>query len=110
MEWTATLKYVRISPRKARLVADLVRGLSVGEAVGLLQYTPKRAAGIIKKLIDSAVSNASQAHGVDEDKLVVGKIIVDEGPTLKRWRPRAMGRATRIRKRTSHIVVAVEEE
>jgi len=110
MEWEATLRYARISPRKARLVADLVRGIGVDEALVRLKFTPKKAAGMIKKVIESATANASQSHGVDEDRLFVSRITVDEGPTHKRWRPRAMGRATRIRKRTSHICVALEEE
>lgn len=110
MEWQSTLKHTRISPRKARLVADMIRGMGVGEALGLLQFTPKKAAHIIRKVVQSAVANATQSHGVDEDKLFISSITVDDGPIMKRWRPRAMGRATRIRKRTSHIRVGVEEE
>ncbi len=110
MEWEATLRYAHISARKARLVADLVRGLPVSTAMSALQFTPKKAAGIIRKTLQSALDNASRSSGVDEDRLVVSRIMVDEGPTAKRWSPRAMGRATRIRKRTSHIFVAVEEQ
>lgn len=110
MEWNSTMKYARISAQKARLVADLVRGKKVDEALNMLRFTPKKAAELIKKTLDSAVSNASQSSGVDEDRLYVKSITVDEGPTAKRWRARAMGRATRIRKRTSHIHVAVSEE
>ncbi|MCX5863136.1 MAG: 50S ribosomal protein L22 [Desulfomonile sp.] len=110
MEWESTLRHAHISPRKARLVADLVRGMSIGPAIGLLDFTPKKAAGIIKKVLHSALHNAKQSSGVDEDKLIVSRITVDEGPTAKRWSPRAMGRATRIRKRTSHICVALEEK
>ena len=110
MEWEATLKYARIAPRKARLVADIVRGMNADAAVSLLQFTPQKAAGIIRKLLQSAVDSASRASGVDEDRLYISRIAVDEGPTAKRWRPRAMGRATRIRKRTSHILVALKEE
>jgi large subunit ribosomal protein L22 len=110
MEWIATLRHARIAPRKARLVADVVRGKQVDEALGLLRFTPKKAAGILRKLIQSALDNASKAAGVDEDKLYISRITVDDGPTAKRWTPRAMGRATRIRKRTSHIHVALEEE
>ncbi|MEI7449406.1 MAG: 50S ribosomal protein L22 [Desulfomonile sp.] len=110
MEWEAILRYAHISPRKARLVADLVRGMPAGAAMGMLSFTPKKAAGIIKKVLQSALANASQSSGVDEDKLFVSRITVDEGPTAKRWSPRAMGRATRIRKRTSHICVALEEK
>jgi large subunit ribosomal protein L22 len=91
------------------MVADLVRGMNVGEAITLLSFTPKKAAGLIKKVVQSAVGNASQSSGVDQDRLFISTITIDEGTTIKRWRPRAMGRATRIRKRTSHIRVALEE-
>ena len=110
MEWVATLRYGRISPRKARQVADLVRGMKADDAVALLAYTPKKAADMIKKVLISAIGNASQSTGVDEDKLFVSRISVDEGPIGRRWRARAMGRPARIRKRTSHITVALEEE
>lgn len=110
MEWAATQKHARISPRKARMVADLVRGMNAGDAITLLKFTPKKAAGLIKKVVQSAVGNASQSSGVDQDRLFISSITIDEGTTIKRWRPRAMGRATRIRKRTSHIRVALEEE
>jgi large subunit ribosomal protein L22 len=110
MEWVATLRYGRISARKARLVADLVRGMKADEAVALLAYTPKKAAEMIKKVLESAIGNASQSTGVDEDKLYISRITVDEGPTQRRWRARAMGRPARLRKRTSHITVALEEE
>jgi large subunit ribosomal protein L22 len=109
MEWSAVMRHVRISPRKARLVADIVRDKQVGHALALLQFTKKRGAGIVRKVIQSAVANASQSSGVDADRLHIGSIQVDEGPTLKRWLPRAMGRATRVRKRTSHIAVALHE-
>jgi large subunit ribosomal protein L22 len=109
MEWECTLRYAHISARKARLVADLVRGKSVSSAIGILQFTPKKAALLIRKVVQSALGNASQAAGVDEDKLYISTITVDEGPTAKRWMPRAMGRATKIRKRTSHIRVALKE-
>jgi len=109
MEFEANLRHARISPRKARLVADLVRGKHVGEALALLAFTPKKGATIIKKVVESALANATQASGIDEDRLFVSRITVDEGPTAKRWTPRAMGRATKIRKRTSHISVGVEE-
>ncbi|MFH1117566.1 MAG: 50S ribosomal protein L22 [Pseudomonadota bacterium] len=110
MEWVSTLRHAHIAPRKARLVADLIRGMAVDAALARLQFTPQKAAGIIRKVLQSALENASRSAGVDEDKLYVGTITVDEGPTAKRWRPRAMGRATRIRKRTSHIHIALEEE
>jgi large subunit ribosomal protein L22 len=110
MEWEANLRHARISARKARLVADLVRGMPVEAAIGLLRFTPKKAATLIKKVVESALDNASHSSGVDQDRLIVGTITVDEGPTAKRWMPRAMGRATRIRKRTSHIRVALTEK
>lgn len=110
MEWVSTLRHAHIAPRKARLVADLIRGMSVEQALALLRFTPKKAAGIIRKVVQAALAGASQSAGVDEDKLYIGRVTIDEGPIAKRWRPRAMGRATRIRKRTSHICVAVEEE
>jgi large subunit ribosomal protein L22 len=109
MEAVAKAKYVRISPRKVRLVADAVRGMKVGEALNKLQFTPKKAAVLITKVINSAVANASQRPDVDVDQLYIKKAFVDGGPTLKRWRPRAMGRAYIIRKRTSHITVVLDE-
>lgn len=109
MEYQAILKYAHISARKARLVADLVRGMPVEAALSLLQFTPKKAAAMIRKVVQSALGNATQSSGVDEDKLYISTIMVDEGPTAKRWSPRAMGRATRIRKRTSHIRVGLAE-
>jgi large subunit ribosomal protein L22 len=110
MEWESTLRHARISARKARLVADLVRGKPVGAALGLLRFTPQKAADMIRKVLQSALDNASQSSGVNEDKLFISSITVDEGPTAKRWSPRAMGRATRIRKRTSHIRVGLQEK
>ncbi len=110
MEWESILRHARISARKARLVADLVRGMPIGSALGILQFVPKKGAGIIKKVVQSALYNAKNSSGVDEDKLFISRITVDEGPTAKRWTPRAMGRATQVRKRTSHICVAVKEK
>ena len=110
METSAKLKYVRIGPRKARLVADAVRGKMVEEALGALKFTPKKAARIIHQLLQSAVANATQNANLDVDTLYVKKIFVDEGPTLKRWRARAMGRATKIMKRTSHITLVLDEK
>jgi len=109
MEAVAKAKFVRISPRKARLLADAVRGMKVGEALNKLKFTPKKAAGLMAKVINSAVANATTDSNVDVDNLYVKKAFVDGGPTLKRWRPRAMGRAFIIRKRTSHITVVVDE-
>jgi large subunit ribosomal protein L22 len=101
----ATAKYVRIAPRKARLVADEVRGKSYPEAASILRFTNKRAATIIGDVIDSAAANAEHNLDADPEELFVREIRVDEGPTIKRYRARAMGRATMIRKRTSHITV-----
>jgi len=109
MEATAKAKFVRISPRKVRLVADAVRGMKVEEALNKLKFTPKKAAGLMAKVIHSAAANATQNSSVDVDKLYVKVAFVDGGPSLKRWRPRAMGRAFSIRKRTSHITVVVAE-
>jgi len=103
----ATAKFVHIAPRKARLVADEVRGKSVPEAVSILQFTNKRAAGIVGDVIKSAAANAEHNDDADVDGLFVRDVRVDEGPTIKRYRARAMGRATMIRKRTSHISVVL---
>ena len=110
MQATATSKFIRISPRKARLVADAVRGMGVEEAVHALELMPKKAAPIIQKTILSALANARQSDdgaAIAEDEFVVSEVRVDEGPTLKRIRARAQGRAFRIRKRTSHVKVTV---
>ena len=101
----AKAKYIRIAPRKARLVADEVRGKGYPEAVSLLQFTNKRAAKIISQVIESAAANAEHNDDADPEELFVREIRVDDGPTIKRYRARAMGRATMIRKRTSHISV-----
>jgi ribosomal protein L22 len=103
----ASARYVRIAPRKARLVADQVRGLHIEKARALLQFSPRGAAHDIQKLIDSAAANAENNHDLIGDEMRVSSITVDEGPTLRRFRPRAMGRATPINKRTSHIAVAL---
>jgi large subunit ribosomal protein L22 len=107
METQAILKFVRLSPKKARFVADLVRGKKVDEAVNILKFSTNRSARIIKKVLDSAIANAENNQGADVDELKVVKITVDEGPRMKRIRPRAKGRADRIVKRTSHIIVSV---
>src|SRR5919112_5319998 len=104
----AVAKYVRIAPRKARLVADEVRGKSYPEAVSMLRFTNKRAAKIIGDIVHSAAANAEHNMDADPDELFVQEVRVDEGPTIKRYRARAMGRATMIRKRTSHIRVELE--
>jgi large subunit ribosomal protein L22 len=106
----ASSRYVRIAPRKARLIADQVRGLHIEKARALLQFSPRGAAHDIQKLIDSAASNAENNHDLIADEMRVAEITVDEGPTLKRYRPRAQGRATPIHKRTSHIAVALSPE
>ena len=103
----ASARFVRIAPRKARLVADQVRGLHIEKARALLQFSPRGAARDIQKLIDSAAANAENNHDLDAEEMRVATITVDEGPTLKRFRPRAQGRATPIHKRTSHIAVAL---
>src|SRR5919197_3290567 len=101
----AQAKYVRHAPRKARLVVDHIRGKSIDEARAILQHTPRAAAVDVLKLLESAVANAENNHELVADDLVIRKVYVDEGPTLKRYRPRALGRATRIRKRTSHMTI-----
>ncbi len=106
----ASSRYVRIAPRKARLVADQVRGLQIDQARALLQFSPRGAARDIGKLIDSAAANAENNHDLVADEMRVAEITVDEGPTLRRYRPRALGRATPINKRTSHIAVALSPE
>jgi len=109
MEVKAQAKYVRISARKVRLVVNAIRGMDVGEALNKLRFTPKKAAVVIYKVLSSAIANASQRSGVDVDKLIIKTTYVDEGPTQKRWRARAMGRAYPIRKRSSHITVVVAD-
>jgi large subunit ribosomal protein L22 len=106
----ASSKYVRIAPRKARLVADQVRGQPIEKARALLQFSPRGAAQNIGKLIESAASNAENNHDLVADEMRIVEITVDEGPTLRRYRPRALGRATPINKRTSHIAVALSPE
>ena len=109
MEVAAKHRYARVSPQKARLLADLIRGLPVEEARNILAFSNKKAAGMVKKVLDSAIANAEQNQGMDIDELKVSTVYVDEGPTMKRLQARAKGRANRIFKRTSHIVVKVSE-
>ena len=104
----ASARYVRITPMKARRVVDMVRGLPVDDALALLQFAPQSAATTVYKVLESAVANAVTGEDLDRNSLVVSRAMVDEGPTMKRWRPRAQGRATRINKRTSHITLVVE--
>jgi large subunit ribosomal protein L22 len=109
MEVKAAVKYIRVSPQKARLVADTVRGKAVSDALSILEYTPKAVSPYIYKLISSAVANASSRDDMDVDTLFVKTIFVDQGPTLKRFRARAMGRGTKILKRSCHISVVLDE-
>ncbi len=109
MEVAARLKGARISAQKARLVADQVRGMPVEEALNLLEFSPKKAAHIVKKVLDSAIANAENNEGADVDELKISSIYVDEGMTMKRLRPRAKGRADRILKRSCHITVKVAD-
>ena len=110
MEVKAKLKFVRVSPRKAQLVADLIRGKGSEEALNILTFTKKAAAKIVIKLLKSAIANATQKKNIDVDRLFIKKIAVDQGPTMKRFQPRALGRATTIRKRTSHIDIVLDEK
>ncbi|MGD9604172.1 MAG: 50S ribosomal protein L22 [Gammaproteobacteria bacterium] len=105
----AKLRQAHITPQKARLVADQVRGLSVDRALNILAFSNKKAARMIKKVLESAIANAEHNDGADVDELRVKTIMVDEGPIMKRWMPRARGRANQIFKRTSHVTVEVEE-
>ncbi|MEA3275816.1 MAG: 50S ribosomal protein L22 [Pseudomonadota bacterium] len=109
MQAEATIKYARISAQKARLVADQIRGLQVEQALNLLSFSPKKGAAIVKKILESAIANAEHNEGADIDELKVSAVQVDEGPTMKRIRARAKGRASRIFKRSSHISVTVAE-
>jgi len=109
MEAKAVARYVRVSPRKARLLVDLIRGKSVADAQAILKFSPQAAAEIVEKVLNSAVANAERNLHVKAEDLFVGSTFVDEGPTLKRIQPRAMGRAFRINKRTSHITVVVKQ-
>src|SRR5688500_3940334 len=104
----ASARYQRITPMKARRVVDMVRGLPVDEALALLQFAPQAASETVYKVLESAIANAETTEDLDRGDLVVAVARVDEGPTMKRWRPRAQGRATRILKRTSHITLAVQ--
>jgi len=110
MQVAARLRFARVSPQKCRLVADMVRGKAVGEALTTLEYTPKKAARIVKKVLESAIANAEHNHGADIDELKVSAIMVDEAPTFKRFMARAKGRGNRIIKRNSHITVQVADE
>ena len=110
MEAKAHLTMLRVTPQKTRLVANLIRGKNVGEAESILRFTPRGAAGPMLKLLRSAKANAVNNHDMFEDSLMVSKIMVNEGPVLKRYLPRARGRADLLRKRTSHITIVLEEK
>jgi large subunit ribosomal protein L22 len=110
MEAKASAKYMRISPQKARLVVDLIRGKKIGEAQNTLRFTRKYAALLVDKVLKSAIANASQNPNIDENILYVKEVFVDQGPSLKRWRARAQGKAASIKKRTSHITVILDEK
>ncbi|AWB46131.1 50S ribosomal protein L22 [Paenibacillus sp. CAA11] len=110
MEAKAHARSIRIAPRKAQLVVDLIRGKQVGEAIAILRHTPKAASPVVEKLLNSAIANAEHNYSMDVNKLVITEAYVNQGPTMKRFRPRAMGRASRINKRTSHITLVVSEK
>lgn len=110
MQVAATLRYARISPQKCRLVADVIRGKHVDEALRTLAFMPKKGAGIVRKVLESAIANAEHNHGADIDELKVATIEVNEAPTFGRYRARAKGRGARITKRNSHITIRVADE
>ena len=109
METRAILKFIRVSPRRTRLVIDQIRGKKVEEALDILKFTPKRSAAIVAKVLRSAIANAESTQSVDVDRLYIKRVAVDEGGMWKRFMPRAQGRATRIRKRLSHVTVVIDE-
>jgi large subunit ribosomal protein L22 len=110
MQAKAVARTVRIAPRKVRLVVDLIRGKQVGEAVAILRLTPKAASPVVEKVLKSAVANAEHNYEMDANNLIVTEAYVNEGPTMKRFRPRAQGRASQINKRTSHITIVLSEK
>ena len=110
LEAKATLRYARISSRKVKIVADLIRGKKVDEALAIVKFTPKASSEILEKLLKSAIANAENNHGMNRGNLIVSEIYANQGPTLKRIRPAAKGSAVRIRKRTSHITIVLKEE
>jgi large subunit ribosomal protein L22 len=109
MEIVAKAKMMRVSPTKVRLVGELIKKKNINEAMGILLYTPKKGAFILKKLLDSAIGNARQKKYIDVDNLYVKNVLVDGGPAMKRFLPRAMGRATKLKKRISHITLILDE-
>jgi large subunit ribosomal protein L22 len=110
MQVSATLKHARVSPQKVRLIADQIRGLPVERALNILIFSPKKSAGMMRKVLESAIANAEHNEGADIDELSVASVFVNEGRTLKRFRARAKGRGTRILKRNSHITVTVGDK
>ena len=110
LEAKATLRYARISSRKVKIVADLIRGKKVDEALAIVKFTPKASSEILEKLLKSAIANAENNHGMNRGNLIVSEIYANQGPTLKRIRPAAKGSAVRIRKRTSHITIVLKEK
>ena len=109
LEATATLRFARISARKVKIVADLIRGKKVDEALAIVKFTPKASSEVLEKLLNSAIANAENNHGMNRGNLVVSEIYANQGPTMKRIRPAAKGSASRIRKRTSHITIKLRE-
>ncbi len=109
LEATAILRFARISARKVKIVADLIRGKKVDEALAIVKFTPKASSEIIEKLLKSAIANAENNHGMNRGNLIVSEIYANQGPTMKRIRPAAKGSASRIRKRTSHITIKLRE-
>ncbi|ALX49390.1 50S ribosomal protein L22 [Lentibacillus amyloliquefaciens] len=110
MQAKAVAKSVRIAPRKVRLVVDLIRGKEIGEAIAVLRHTQRGASPVVEKVLNSAVANAEHNYEMEPDNLVISEAFVDEGVTLKRFRPRAQGRASQINKRTSHVTIVVSEK
>lgn len=109
LEAKATLRYARISARKVKIVADLIKGKDIDEAMAILKYTPKASSEMLEKLLKSAIANAENNHNMAHEKLYVADIFANQGPTLKRIRPAAKGSAVRIRKRTSHVTIVLKE-
>lgn len=107
---TAHARHVRLAPRKVQLVLDLIRGKQVGDAIAILRHTPKSSSPVVEKLLNSAIANAENNFSLDANKLVISQAYANQGPTLKRFRPRAQGRASSIHKRTSHITIVVSEK
>ncbi len=109
MEAKAVARYVRVTPGKVRLVADLIRDKNVGQALSILKFMPQKGARAIEKVLNSAIANAEHNYDMDVNELYVAKTYIDEGPTLKRWRAKARGRVGRVKRRTSHITVVLQE-